>query len=158
MFYSPSAVHTTLLRYIEQPTAGSFTELKIKDSGLPSSGLCWTPLLWLKTRTNCKRQVKGPEEGRKKPTGSITVRCSTCNGLHHNSVTCTCQGNKPSTKTQKNTAPSSGTGHKHRGRPRKHPLVTTVSQQSSISHLHLCLCLGTECSLLSFFSDFLQTI
>ncbi|KAJ8436647.1 hypothetical protein Cgig2_029893 [Carnegiea gigantea] len=78
-----------------------------------------------------KDRVRGPEEGRKRPTRSRTVRCSKCNGLYHNSLTCKGQGNKPSIRIKKRPAPSDGTGQKHRGRPRKQAPVSTVCQPSS---------------------------
>ncbi|KAJ8448107.1 hypothetical protein Cgig2_031831 [Carnegiea gigantea] len=78
-----------------------------------------------------KDRVRGPEEGRKRPTRSRTVRCSKCNGLHHNSLTCKGQGNKPSIRIRKRPAPLDGTGQKRRGRPRKQAPVSTVCQPSS---------------------------
>ncbi|KAJ8423118.1 hypothetical protein Cgig2_027332 [Carnegiea gigantea] len=76
-------------------------------------------------------RVRSPEEGRKRPTKSRRVRCSKCNGLHHNSLTCKSQGNKPSIRIRKRPAPSDGTGQKYRGRPRKQAPVSTVCQPSS---------------------------
>ena len=78
-----------------------------------------------------KDRVRGPEDGRKRPTRSRTVRCSKCNDPHHNSLTCKGQGNKPSIKIRKRPAPLYGTGQKRRGRPRKQAPVSTVCQPSS---------------------------
>ncbi|KAJ8449940.1 hypothetical protein Cgig2_029302 [Carnegiea gigantea] len=78
-----------------------------------------------------KDRVRGPEEGRKRPTRSRPVSCSKCNGLHHNSLTCKGQGNKPSIRIRKRPAPPYGTGQKRKGRPRKQAPVSTVCQPSS---------------------------
>ncbi|KAJ8440051.1 hypothetical protein Cgig2_025530 [Carnegiea gigantea] len=86
---------------------------------------------WGRPGPIAKDRVRGPEEGIKKLTRSRTVRCSTCNGLHHNVATCTGQGNQPSTRVRKKAAPFDRTRQKCRGRLRKQPPLTTVSQSSS---------------------------
>ncbi|KAJ8434368.1 hypothetical protein Cgig2_031614 [Carnegiea gigantea] len=63
------------------------------------------PLKTFKRGQTAKERKRGPEELRKLPKRSRTIRWKKCGGLHHNSATCQGQGNRPSKIIRKRNPP-----------------------------------------------------
>jgi len=92
------------------------------------------PLLkTFKRGPTAKQRKRGPEELRKLPKRSRTVRCKNYGGLYHNSATYQGQGNRSSKIIKKRNPPSDRNieGKRSKGRPRKQVLQLSIYEQSS---------------------------
>ncbi|KAJ8424317.1 hypothetical protein Cgig2_020748 [Carnegiea gigantea] len=103
----------------------------MRSSCLNSSGLCLIPTF--KRGPTAKQRKRGPEELRKLPKRSRTVRCKNCGGLYHNSATYQGQGSRSSKIIRKRNPLSdcNTEGKRSGGRPRKQVLQLSICEQSS---------------------------